>query len=438
MTTATLTAQTLAIKGGPKAVEKVDPTLFAWPIVTKEDEEAVLDVVRRGAMSSNDISKLFEADFAKWMGTKYCLSYPSGTSALQGAFWACGIGAGDEVICAGMTYWASCTSILHLGAAVNFADVEFNSLCIDPNDIEHRIGPKTRAIIVVHYAGYPADMDRIMAIARKHNVKVIEDCSHAHGTLYKGRKVGTIGDIAAMSCMSGKSFAIGEAGVMVTNNEELYERCIAYGFYERTGGPSIYAKGEGAVSNVDLSRFKGVPVGGQKHRMNQTCAAMGRVQLKSYDQRAAEIQKALNRFWDLLEGVPGLRAHRPAKGSGSTMGGWYASRGLYVAKELGGLPIAKFCEAVSAEGVPGCGPGANFPLHTHAVFHDLDLFHQGKPTMIAFGQRDVRQGKGTLPVTESIHEIAFGVPWFKHDRPEEIERYAAAYRKVAQRAEDLK
>lgn len=437
MTTATLTSQALAIKGGPKAVENIDNSLFAWPIVTKEDEDAVLDVLRRGAMSGNDISKLFEAEFAKWIGSTYCLAYPNGTAALQAAFWACGVGAGDEVICPSMTYWASCTSVLHLGAAVHFADIERDSLCIDPDDIEHRIGPKTRAIVVVHYAGFPADMDRIMAIARKHKVRVIEDVSHAHGTLYKGRKVGTFGDIGAMSCMAGKSFAIGEAGLMVTNNPELYERCIAYGFYERTGGPSLYTKGEGAISREDLAVFKGVPVGGQKHRVNQTCSAMGRVQLKHYDARIAEIQKAMNRFWDLLEGTPGLKAHRPAKGSGSTMGGWYAARGLYNAAELGGLPIGKFAEAVRAEGVGACGVGANFPLHQHPVFHDLDLFHQGKPTMIAFGQRDVRQGKGTLPVSEAIADFVFGIPWFKHDRPAEIERFAAAYRKVALRAEEL-
>lgn len=438
MTTTTLTSQTLAIKGGPKAVENIEPSLFAWPIVLKEDEDAVLDVLRRGAMSSNDLSKIFEAEFAAWIGAKYCLSFPNGTAALQSAFWACGIGAGDEVICPSMTYWASCTSILHLGASVHFADIDRNTLCIDPNDIEHRIGPKTKAIIVVHYAGHPADMDRIMAIAKKHNVKVIEDVSHAHGSLYKGRKVGTFGDIAAMSCMAGKSFAIGEAGLMVTNNQELYERSIAYGFYERTGGASIYAKAEGSISNQDLAVFKGLPVGGQKHRMNQTCAAMGRVQLKYYDQRTAEIQKAMNHFWDLLEGTPGIRAHRPAKGSGSTMGGWYASRGIYVAEELGGLPLQKFCAAVQAEGVGACGAGANFPLHTHAVFHSLDLFNQGKPTMIAFGQRDVRQGKGTLPVSEAVAEFVFGVPWFKHDRTPEIERFAAAYRKVALQADELR
>jgi dTDP-4-amino-4,6-dideoxygalactose transaminase len=261
-----------------------------------------------------------------------------------------------------MTYWASAAPVLQLGAAVHFADIERDTLCIDPDDIEHRIGPKTRAIIVVHYAGYPCDMDRIMPIAKKHGVKVIEDVSHAQGTLYKGRKVGTFGDIAPMSLMAGKSFAIGEAGVMVTNDRMLYERCIAYGFYERTGVKSNYNDADAQITSDQLLEFAGAPIGGAKHRMNQTCAAMGRVQLKYYPERIVEIQKAMNRFWDLLEGVPGLRAHRPAKESGSTMGGWYNARGLYAAEELGGLPSAKFCEAVTV----GCSALASRGLASWA------------------------------------------------------------------------
>jgi dTDP-4-amino-4,6-dideoxygalactose transaminase len=336
-----------------------------------------------------------------------------------------------------MTFWASCTQALSLGASVHFADIDPDTLCIDPEDIEHRIGPRTKAIIVVHYAGYPAPMDKIMSVARKHNVKVIEDVSHAHGSLYKGRKCGTFGDVAAMSMMSGKSLAIGEAGMLVTDDRLLFERCIAYGHYERTGGPARWTSSEPQITKSELRQYAGVPLGGFKHRMNQWCSAFGRVQLKYYDERIAEIQKAMNRFWDLLEGVPGIRAHRPPKDSGATMGGWYAARGLYRAEELGGLPCAKFCEAVNAEGGGGSWPGANFPLHLHPVFHTADIFRMGKPTMISFGQRDVRQGPGSLPVSEKIAEIAFGIPWFKKDRPEVIKQYAAAFRKVAQNAEQL-
>src|SRR5690606_21724380 len=128
---------------------------------------------------------------------------------------------------------------------------------------------------------------------------------------------------------------------------------------------------------------------------------------------------------------------RVSEATGSNMAGWYACRGLYDPEALGGLSCARFCEALSAEGVPDVRPGANFPLHLHPVFHELDFFRQGKPTAIAFGQRDVRQGPGSLPVSESLAERAFSVPWFKHDWPEEIERYAYAFRKVVANAEAL-
>ncbi len=431
--------QQLAIFGGPKSAPETDnyKDLFHWPIVIGEDEQAVLDVMRAGAMSSTDITKKFEVEFTEWMGSEYALGYCNGTAAILASMWACGVGAGDEIICPSMTYWASATPALQLGAAVNFADINPDTLCIDPDDIEHRIGPKTRLIVAVHYAGYPCDMDAIMAIARKHNVKVLEDVSHAQGTLYKGRKVGTFGDIGAMSLMSGKSFAIGEAGMMVTDNRMLYERCIAYGHYERTGLSSNFNPADKQIYDKSLNNFAGIPLGGAKHRMNQTCSAMGRVQLKYYPQRIAKIQNAFNRFWDLLEDVPGIKAHRPSRETGSTMGGWYSARGLYRADELGGLSCEKFCEAVQAEGFEGCHSGASGPLHLHSVFHEADIFNQGKPTMIAFGQRDVRQGPGTLPVSEKINEIAFSIPQFKHDNPEIIEQYAAAYRKVAMQAAKL-
>ena len=177
-------------------------------------------------------------------------------------------------------------------------------------------------------------------------------------------------------------------------------------------------------------------MGGFKHRMHQLSSAMGRVQLAHFEARVAEIDRAMNRFWALLKGVPGIRAHRPPKRSGSTMGGWYTPHGLYRSEELGGLSCKRYCEAVRAEGSV-CSEGANVPLHTHPLFHTADLFHMGAPTMVSFGQRDVRQGAGSLPVAESIAEITFHIPWFKHDRPQVIKQHAAAFRKVAEHADEL-
>lgn len=417
----------LALLGGPKAVQSEIGDMFKWPIVTEEDEAAVLDVLRRGAMSGSDVTKLFENEFAAWQGSKYALGFNNGTAAIHSAMFGCGVGVGDEIICPSLTYWASAFPVFSLGATVVFAEVDPVTLCLDPNDIEHRITPRTKAIEVVHYLGHPADMDPIMEIARKHGIKVIEDVSHAQGGLYKGRKLGTIGDVGAMSLMSGKSLAIGEAGILTTDNTEIYERAVAFGLYERISGKA---------ETEYLNEFAGLPMGGYKYRMHQMSAAMGRVQLKYYDERCAEIRKAMNYFWDLLEGVPGVRAHRPSKGSGSNMGGWYAARGHYLPEEVGGLSVTRFTQAVRAEGA-STAPGCNLPLHLHPIMNTCDVYGHGKPTRIANSDRDLRQPEGSLPVTESITKRTYSIPWFKHYVPELIEQHANAFRKVAENYAEL-
>lgn len=429
----------LALYGGSSAVQLAPDQardLFHWPLVTEEDEQAVLAVLRDGSMSGTEITKQFEAEYAAWQGARYALGTCNGTAGLLAAMWACGVGAGDEIICPSITYWASAAPALQLGATVHFAEVDPVTLCLDPADIEHRIGPRTKAIVVVNYSAHPADYDRILPIARRHGLRVIEDNSHAQGSIYYGRFCGTLGDIAVASLMAGKSFAIGEAGMITTDDHELYERCVAFGHYERTGVPSHFNPVDHQVMDRELLRFKGLPLGATKHRMNQTCSAMGRVQLKHQSSRIEEILRAMNRFWSLLEDVPGVRAHR-IREPGCTMGGWYNARGLYVSEELGGLPIDRFCEAVRAEGVAVCRPGLNAPLHTHPYFHEADIFSHGQPTALAFGQRDVRQGPGTLPVSEGLAQRVLGVPRFIHDEPELISQYAAAYRKVAENASVL-
>jgi dTDP-4-amino-4,6-dideoxygalactose transaminase len=418
----------LAIFGGDKAIKSEASDMFTWPIITEEDESAVLEVLRRGAMSGTDVTKKFEKEFADWLGVKYALGFNNGTAALQSAMFGCKIGVGDEIICPSITYWASVLQCFSLGATVVFADINPDTLCIDPDDIEHRITERTKAIMVVHYLGYPADMDLIMKIAKKYRLKVIEDVSHAQGGLYKGVKLGTIGDVAGMSLMSGKSFAIGEAGMLVTNDLEIYERTLAFGHYERF---------DDSIQTEYLREFAGLPLGGYKYRMHQLSSAVGRVQLKYYDKRCEEIRKAMNYFWDLLEGVPGIKAHRPPKSSNSTMGGWYAPHGLYKPEELEGLSVSRFTEAVRAEGFEGCVPGCNRPLHLHPLFNTCDIYGDGKPTRIANSNRDLRQPKGTLPVSEGIGERVYSIPWFKHYRPKIIEEYAEAFRKVAKNYKEL-
>ena len=418
----------LSFLGGDTLIEKPCSNIFTWPIVTKEHEESVLSVLRRGEMSGWDVTKEFENQYARKLGRDYGLAYNNGTGAILGGLWAMGVKAGDEVIVPSLTYWASVLPLYSLGATPVFADVEAETLCIDPQDIERKITSRTKAIIVVHYAATPAKMDAILEIARKHGLKVMEDCSHAHGALYKGKEVGTFGDTAAFSLMSGKSFAIGEGGILFTDDIETYDRAILFGHYERHCD----------IETEELKPYIGIPCGGFKHRMHQLSSAFGLVQLKLYPQQMAEIDKAMNYFCDLLEEIPGLEPIRPEKDSGSTKGGWYASICKYNSDVFDGLSLSRFAAAVRAEGSI-CDPGCNKPLHLHPVFKTMDIYGQGRPTRVANlpAGLEVSEIQESLPVTEAVNKQVFFMPWFKHFWPETIQEFAAAYKKVAQNYKEL-
>ena len=419
----------LALLGGTPVLKGYpSKELFAWPIITQEDEDAALDVIRNNKFSGTDITEKFQDEFAAWQGTKYALAFCNGTAALTAAMFAVGLGMGDEIVCTTKTYWASVTQASNFGASAVFCNIDEN-LSMDPDDLERCITPKTKAIMVVHYFAYPCDMDRIMAIAKKHDLLVIEDVSHAQGGMYKGRKLGTFGDVAAMSLMSTKSFAAGELGILVTNTKRFYERAIAYAHYERNNSRYV-------TECEELKPYARIAVGGIKGRANQLCTAMARVQLKYYDERCAEIRRAMNYFWDLLEGLPGIRAIRVDESTGSNMAGWYCPHGLYLPDELGGLSVKRFCEAVRAEVLGGiCWDGGNHCLHTHEYFKTFDLFGIGKPTRVAFADRDIREDDKYVERSENTY--CFSVPWFKHLDREWIELYAKAYRKVIENYEQL-
>jgi dTDP-4-amino-4,6-dideoxygalactose transaminase len=418
-----------ALLGGEKAVKSQQADMFRWPVVTERHEQAVLDVLRAGKMSGFDLTKEFEEKYAQLIGREHGLAYHNGTAAILGGLYGLGVGVGDEVIVPSVTYWATATPAYNLGATVVFADVDADTICIDPKDIEHRITSRTKAIIVVHYAGMPSDMEAIIKIASKHGVKILEDCSHAHGALYKGKEVGTFGDASAFSLMTGKSVAIGEGGILFTDEREVYERAILFGHYVR----------HNEITSEELKPFAGLPSGGYKHRMHQLSSAFGLVQLDLYPGQMAEIEKAMNYFCDLLDDCCGIRPMRPAKGTDTTKGGWYYPHFKYVCEELGGLSLSRFSEAVRAEGSI-CNPGCNKPLHLHPLFTKMDVYGHGRPTRIANLDESAKmeQYVEKLPVSESINSFVFEVPWFKRYLPEIIEEHANAYKKVIDNYESLR
>ena len=413
----------LAIVGGSKVLEKADEALFHWPIVNQAMIDAQTKVLVDGNMSGTDIARRFEAEFAKWQGRRYALSHNNGTSSLHAAMYGIGLGPGDEIICTSVTYWASCTGALSLGATVVFCDVDPDTLQMDPASLEARITPRTKAVMVVHYMAHPAPMDEIMAIARRHGLKVIEDVSHAQGGHYKGRMLGTFGDVAAMSLMSCKSFAIGEGGMLVTDDAEVYRRAVRLGHYDRIID---------VCTDEEMEATKNIPFGGLKNRMHQVSAAIGLEQLKKHDAEISEIDRAMKYFWKGVGDVPGIRVIYPTD-AGSDKAGWYASRFLYDPAAFGGVSNVTFCEALNAETGGGFSFGCNMPLHLSSVFFDVDVYGHGRPTSRAFlpDGVDPRALSGELPNAEKVNMRILGEPWFKHDDHARIDPYIEAVRKVA-------
>lgn len=247
-----------------------------WPYFTSEEAEAVKNVVLSNRVNywTGQECRLFEKEFSKWCGSSFAVSLANGTLALDVALKALGIKAGDEVIVTPRTFIASVSCIVNIGAIPVFADVDRNSGNITPQTIEMVLTSKTKAIICVHLAGWPCDMDGIMSLANIHGIKVIEDCAQAHGALYKGRSVGSIGHIGAWSFCQDKIMTTGgEGGMVTTNDEALWRAMWAYkdhgksyeAVYEREHPPGYRWLHESFGTNW---------------RMLEVQAAIGRIQLR--------------------------------------------------------------------------------------------------------------------------------------------------------------
>jgi dTDP-4-amino-4,6-dideoxygalactose transaminase len=193
-----------------------------YATIKPEIDQAIANVLSETAFIAGKYAKIFEQEFAAYAGFQHCIGCGNGTDALELALGALGIGPGDEVLVPALTWVSSAICATQVGALPVFVDMLPSLYTMDPAKIEAKITKKTKAIIPVHLYGLPAEMDEIMAIARKHNLRVVEDCAQAHGATYKGKKVGTMGDIACFSFYPGKNLgAYGDAGCLCTNNESL-------------------------------------------------------------------------------------------------------------------------------------------------------------------------------------------------------------------------
>ena len=274
-----------------------------WPSFTEEEANAARDVILSNKVNywTGQETRSFEKEFAEWSGTEYAVALANGTVALDLALKALGIGAGDEVIVTSRTFLASVSSIVNAGAVPVFADVDLDSQNFTAETIKPVLTPRTKALICVHLAGWPCDMDPIMALANEHGLKVIEDCAQAHGAYYKGRPVGSIGHIGAWSFCQDKIMTTGgEGGMVTTNDRQLWADMWAYkdhgksweAVYEREHAPGFRWLHESFGTNW---------------RMLEVQAVIGRIQLRRMqDWHRARLDNA-RAIWTAARQLPALR-----------------------------------------------------------------------------------------------------------------------------------
>jgi len=326
------TAGKLAILGGD-AVRK-NKTWPRWPYADDKIVESVLKTTKSGIwcriQSPTGTVPTFEKEYASLMGTNFCVGTGSGTQALSTCVEALGIGPGDEIITSPLTDPGTLSSILTSRALPVMADLDPESFQIDPADVERRITKNTRAIMPVHIGGQPCNMEQIMAIARKFNLKVIEDACQAHLGEYQEKKLGTIGDVGCFSFQASKAIACGEGGAIVGNNEELMDNCFT-------------------VQNHGTNRQGRTTTIGPKYRMNEFEAAVLLGQMAGVRERFALRNRNAAYLTSKLKDFPGLVPQKLYKGTES--GSFYLYMTTYKKEHFSNTDRSKFLKALAAEGV---------------------------------------------------------------------------------------
>ena len=257
--------------------------------IEEDDIQAVVDVLRSDYLTTGPKIAEFEKMVADYVGAKYAVAISNGTSALHAACFAAGIQPGDEVITTPLTFAASSNCVLYCGGTPVFADVDLKTYNIDPEDIRRKITDKTKAIIAVHLAGQPCDMDEIHKIAKEHDLLVIEDGAHALGSVYKGKKVGTLSDMTTFSFHPVKPITTGEGGMIVTDNEELYQKMMLFRSHGITRDENLMTRNDGPwfYQQLDL---------GYNYRITDIQCALGCSQTKKLDRFLARRKEIVARY----------------------------------------------------------------------------------------------------------------------------------------------
>ena len=427
----------LAITGGAPLRSAIYP---GRRTMGEAEKQAVVDVMDSDKLSSffgspgdqwlgGERVKEFERKWAAKYGFKHAISVNSWTTGLMTAVGAVGIEPGDEVICSPYTMSASATAALFYGGIPVFADIDPDTFNITADTIEKVITPRTRAILVVHIFGQAADMDPIMALARKHGIKVIEDAAQAPGVFYKGRPIGAIGDIGGFSLNYHKHVHTGEGGMLVTNDDQVALRAQLIRNHAEN---LVEAQGVDDLSNMI----------GSNYRLTELQAAIGSVQLDRLDGYLDHRHKLAQHLSAQLAAIPGLTPPVLAEGAGHA---YYCYPVRYDAA-VTGIKRELFVRAVNAE-LPPPVPGEAVPL-AQAYVRPLYLapLYQKK---IALGSKgfpwtmqpdvDYRYAKGLCPVTERMHEQEMLLPTVIREplTTADIDDFVAAIRKVLAHKDEL-
>jgi dTDP-4-amino-4,6-dideoxygalactose transaminase len=339
--------QSLALFGGDKVRTRPFTT---WPVFGAEEEQRLLAALRSGKwgkLNGEQVAE-FERRFAIMHGCKHGIGVVNGTVSLRIALMAAGIKAEDEVIVPPYTFLATATAVVEANAVPVFADIELETFNLDPGAVEAAITPRTRAITPVHMAGQPADMDAIMAIARKHGLTVIEDAAHAHGALYQGRPAGSIGHMGSFSFQSSKNLTSGEGGIVVSSDDKLAAACRSIHNCGRIEG-GLWYEHHLMSGNYRLGEFQGAILNTQLTRLEE--------QTKTRDRNGQYLAARLGR-------IPGIIPQRRTRDC--TRHSYHLFLFRIDAKAFG-APRAAILKALEAEGIPCCG-GYAVPLYRQPLF----------------------------------------------------------------------
>ncbi len=413
----TQSGETLAILGGDRVIP--EGMIKKWPPIGDRDREMVLAALEGNVHTYGPNCHALEREFAAWNGNKHVLFCNSGTAALHMAVVACDCGAGDEVIVPAYTWPSSATCCLHHNVIPVFVDIERSTMNIDPEKIEAAITPRTRAIMVVHLHGLAADMDRIMEIAGRHKLMVIEDCCQAHGATFKGKRVGLFGHCAAFSCNQNKCLCSGEGGFFVSDDQELFEKGKTLWYFGENRPP----EGSGDFHTYGM---------GWMYRSTELTAAFARAQLGRLDEYLEQTSTSAARLTECLQDVPNLILPCVPEGYGHN---YYNYTVRFDMEALDHVDDAasfrnKLVKALTAEGAE-TGVWQGWPVPQMTVFQAKNAYGKGCPWKCRSAP-DVDYRLEQYPVARRHADWHTGMtaPLRPPNGPQVAGRVAEAFRKI--------